>query len=546
MAPGRARATSLSALAQAQHERRRSSAGRARHDLRPHGRPARDRRAGDDGVTPTRGRSADPRAQARVAAGIARASTPTLYPQLADRTRGVRLRRSARPTRRTRASSPARRTSAGLRLLSARSGARTRSDRVARAGARLRGRRQPRASPGSRLGSTRASRGSRRPRDRRPRPVRASDRHRRASTPAQQGDDVSLDARPHRSRRTPRQVLRSTVARVAREGRHGDRARPARPAACSRWRTAPRLRREPVPDGRRATVQRNRAVTDAYEPGSTFKLVTVARRALGAARHAATTFTLPYSIQVADRVDPRRRAARHRDDDASRRSSRTRRTSARSRSPKLLGATRLDAVDRRSFGFGHADGHRLPRREPGIVLPLDEWSGSTIGNVPIGQGIAVTPIQMASAYAAIANGGVWLQPHLVDHVQGEQAGGRRRAAHPVAARVDRAAAARCCRTSSPTRARAARPRCRGYTVAGKTGTAQKPDPHGGYSTTQVRRVVRRHGAGEQPAARRARDRRRAARARSSAASSRRRRSRRSPRFDLQYLEVADADRSTSD
>src|SRR5262249_60957864 len=58
---------------------------------------------------------------------------------------------------------------------------------------------------------------------------------------------------------------------------------------------------------------------------------------------------------------------------------------------------------------------------PGIVLPPDKWSGSTIGNVPIGQGIAVTPVQMAAAYAAIANRGVWSRPHLVDHVSG---GGR--------------------------------------------------------------------------------------------------------------------------
>ena len=52
------------------------------------------------------------------------------------------------------------------------------------------------------------------------------------------------------------------------------------------------------------------------------------------------------------------------------------------------------------------------------MLPLDQWSGSTIGNVPIGQGIAVTPIQMASVYAAVANDGVWIQPHLVERVGG--------------------------------------------------------------------------------------------------------------------------------
>ena len=63
------------------------------------------------------------------------------------------------------------------------------------------------------------------------------------------------------------------------------------------------------------------------------------------------------------------------------------------------------------------------------MLQPDEWSGSTIGNVPIGQGVAVTPVQMAAAYATIANRGVWVQPHLVERIDGQRAlRGRRRAA----------------------------------------------------------------------------------------------------------------------
>ena len=50
------------------------------------------------------------------------------------------------------------------------------------------------------------------------------------------------------------------------------------------------------------------------------------------------------------------------------------------------------------------------------MLPLEDWSGSTIGTVPIGQGIAVTPLQMVSAYATIGNGGVRVTPHLVEKV----------------------------------------------------------------------------------------------------------------------------------
>ena len=71
------------------------------------------------------------------------------------------------------------------------------------------------------------------------------------------------------------------------------------------------------------------------------------------------------------------------------------------------------------FGFGKPTGIDFPGESGGIVPSYpDQWSGTTIGNVPIGQGIAVTPIQIASAYAAIANGGVWIQPHLVDRVGG--------------------------------------------------------------------------------------------------------------------------------
>jgi cell division protein FtsI (penicillin-binding protein 3) len=50
------------------------------------------------------------------------------------------------------------------------------------------------------------------------------------------------------------------------------------------------------------------------------------------------------------------------------------------------------------------------------VPPLDKWSGSTIGTLPIGHGIAITPVQMAAAYGTLANDGVWLQPHLVDRI----------------------------------------------------------------------------------------------------------------------------------
>ena len=73
---------------------------------------------------------------------------------------------------------------------------------------------------------------------------------------------------------------------------------------------------------------------------------------------------------------------------------------------QLLGEDRLARWISR-FGFGQRTGIDFPGESAGHRAAAGAWSGSTIGNVPIGQGIAVTPIQMAAAYAAIANGGVW-------------------------------------------------------------------------------------------------------------------------------------------
>jgi cell division protein FtsI/penicillin-binding protein 2 len=226
-------------------------------------------------------------------------------------------------------------------------------------------------------------------------------------------------------------------------------------------------------------LQRNRAVTDTYEPGSTFKLVTVAAALSDRLVEATTPFTLPYSIPVADRIIH----------DAEKRPTETLTVGqilshssnvGAVKLAELLGPERLSRWIAR-FGFGSKTGIDFPGESPGIVLPLDRWSGSTIGNVPIGQGIAVTPVQMAAAYAAVANGGVWRTPHLVDHVAG---GGH----PPVAKRriLSRRVSAQLMSmlqnvVAEGTGTLAAVP---GYRVAGKTGTAAKPDGLGGYSTTK--------------------------------------------------------------
>jgi cell division protein FtsI (penicillin-binding protein 3) len=226
-------------------------------------------------------------------------------------------------------------------------------------------------------------------------------------------------------------------------------------------------------------LQRNRAVTDTYEPGSTFKLVTVAGALSESLVSPSTSFVLPYEIHVADRIihdaEPRGTETMTVAEILARSSNVGAITLA-----EKLGAHRLAGWISR-FGFGRETGIDYPGESPGIVLPEKRWSGSTIGNVPIGQGIAVTPIQMASAYAAIANRGVWVRPHLVDHL-----GDGAAPAHPRRRIVKKRIAAQLMSmlrnvVLDGTGTLAAVP---GYQVAGKTGTASKVDPDGTYSDSR--------------------------------------------------------------
>ena len=226
-------------------------------------------------------------------------------------------------------------------------------------------------------------------------------------------------------------------------------------------------------------VTKNRAVTDVYEPGSTFKLVTVAGVLSERLVEPKTGFVLPYEIQVADRRihDSHPRGTE-------------RMTVAQIlahssnvgtvRLAQLLGERRL-AKWVEKFGFGRRTGLAFPGESPGLVLPVERWSGSSIGNIPIGQGIAVTAVQMAAAYGVVANGGVWVQPHLVARI------GDRRSRPPKRQRVLAPRVAETLKAllrgvvdEGGTGTEAAVP---GYQVAGKTGTAQKPE-RGGYSSSR--------------------------------------------------------------
>jgi cell division protein FtsI/penicillin-binding protein 2 len=220
----------------------------------------------------------------------------------------------------------------------------------------------------------------------------------------------------------------------------------------------------------RADRRRNRAVTDTYEPGSTFKLVTIAAGLEEGIVSPGSSFRLPPTLRVADRViheahvrGMERMSVRQIVERSSNIGTIT--------IAQQLGEGRLAHwIDR--FGFGHPTGIDFPGESSGFALPPEQWSGSTIGTVPIGHGIAVTPIQMARAYAAIANGGVLVEPQLVDRVDGRQVE-KRRGKRIVSRAVSRQMLSMLRGVVlEGTGTEAAIP---GYTVAGKTGTAAKID-----------------------------------------------------------------------
>jgi cell division protein FtsI/penicillin-binding protein 2 len=227
-------------------------------------------------------------------------------------------------------------------------------------------------------------------------------------------------------------------------------------------------------------ARQNRAIGVNYEPGSTFKPFTVAGALEDGEVTPGTQFNLPPTITVADREIGEAHPVGYRTLTTSRILGESSNVGA-IMIGQQLGAERFDHWVRR-FGFGSPTGIDLAGEEHGIVLDLDQYSGSSMGNMPMGQGIAVTPMQMAVAYAAIANGGILRPPHIVETV------GDRRARKPQGRRIiseqTAAAVRRMLEGVLGPGGTATGAAIEGYVLAGKTGTAEKPDEHGGYSKTK--------------------------------------------------------------
>ncbi len=222
-----------------------------------------------------------------------------------------------------------------------------------------------------------------------------------------------------------------------------------------------------------AFVTRNRGVTDVYEPGSVNKVITASAALEEGVVGLRERLWVPPRYRVGDKVfaEAHRRPAMSMTlTDVIAESSNVGTIMAAQR----LGSEKLD-VYLRAFGFGVETGIRFPGESDGILMPEDEWWTTSMATIPIGQGIAVTPLQMASVYATVANDGVRVAPRLVRGVV--EGGEMRRRAPEVLERVVSTRTADIVTrmlaeaVASGTGTEAQLP---GYWVAGKTGTARKP------------------------------------------------------------------------
>lgn len=222
-----------------------------------------------------------------------------------------------------------------------------------------------------------------------------------------------------------------------------------------------------------AFVTRNRGVTDVYEPGSVNKVITASAALEEGVMGIRERLWVPPRYQVGDKVfteaHPRPAMSMTLTDIISQSSN-----IGTIMTAQRLGSERLDDY-LRDFGFGVETGIRFPGESDGILMAEEEWWTTSMGTIPIGQGIAVTPLQMASVYATVANDGVRLAPRLV---RGTVEGDDVRELDPLVR--ERVVSTRTARlvtrmlsdaVASGTGQEAQIP---GYWVAGKTGTARKP------------------------------------------------------------------------
>lgn len=236
----------------------------------------------------------------------------------------------------------------------------------------------------------------------------------------------------------------------------------------------------PEGGGPAVPTSQNLALTAVFEPGSVNKVITVAAALEEGVVSPTSVLTVPDRLQVSDHLfsdhDPHPSAEWTPTDILA--------TSSNIGTIMLgqeLGPERVDSYLRR-FGFGEGTALDFPNESAGLLLDVDDWSGTSIGSIPIGQGIAVTAMQMLAAYNVFANDGLYVEPRLVLGTI-DADGERHDTPPPASERVVSETTARAvtdmlvAAVDAGTGQQAA---IDGYSVAGKTGTARKPQDNGTY------------------------------------------------------------------
>ncbi len=290
---------------------------------------------------------------------------------------------------------------------------------------------------------------------------------RQSVEPAQPGDDVVLTLDRSLQFATEQALLRGVVAAGARGAR----------AIIQDPRTGDVLAMANVDvdpaTGQPVVSSANDALTSVFEPGSVNKVITASAAIEEGLVNPDTVLQVPDQLQVSDHLfsdhDPHAVASWSVTDIVTRSSN-----IGTIMIAQMVGKDRIDEYLRK-FGLGEKTALDFPGESAGLMLDLKDWSGTSIGSIPIGQGISVTALQMLEVYNVIANGGMYVAPRLVAGTI-DSGGGRHDAPPSEQRRVVSAETVakvngmleNVVASKDGTGFRAAVP---GYSVAGKTGTA---------------------------------------------------------------------------
>ncbi len=222
-----------------------------------------------------------------------------------------------------------------------------------------------------------------------------------------------------------------------------------------------------------ASVRKNWAVTDLYEPGSTFKVFTVASALQEGIISETSSFRDDGFYAVGDRVI--------KNYDSYEKIHGLISVSEVLRLSSNIGAAQIGLLLPKDhfrkylvdFGFGSKTGVDFPGESPGLIPKIRDWNSVVQSNISFGQGIAITPLELLCATASVANGGAEITPHFLKEDL-ENKPPKKKGAAPVSTNVIQKVKAMMVKVVEKGTGKAAS--LQYYTVAGKTGTAQKAEP----------------------------------------------------------------------